>query len=137
MNKNLFILLVAILSFGFTQAQTTTKREHVVKDVKAQAVGAQRGASKIVNDVPTTDIALPPSESCGGCYSKATFDNYTGYWIKVYVDGDFKGSVEPWGTGSCDILSSWQSWYCETSGGTLSWEGKSDGGSDLWVNLRE
>ena len=26
-------------------------------------------------------------------------DNWTGYWIDIYVDGDYSGTVNPWGEG--------------------------------------
>lgn len=139
MKKNLFVLLIAALSFGFAQAQTTEKKEHVIRDVKSQPVSAERGASKIVKDVPTTDVPVPQPDVCVNCNAcNFTFDNWTGYWIKVYVDGQFKGYLEPWGSGTAFVReNSNGTWYCETAGGTLCWEGKNYCGLDEQINLRE
>lgn len=138
MRKKIFMLLVAALSFGVANAQDGGKKEHVIKDVKATKMAGARGKDKIKNDVPTTDVAAPKAAERGSASEcHLTFDNYTGYWVKVYVDGNFKGYVEPWKTGEVYVYGGWTSWYCETAGGTLYWENSGDCYSDWWVNLRD
>src|ERR1044071_9140071 len=137
MKKHLFMLLIAVLSFGVANAQNG-KKEHVIKDVKATKMVAGTRGSKVKTDVPTTDVAAPAPTNRGtadDCH--LTFDNYTGYWIKIYVDGNYKGMVEPWGTGEVWVFGGWTSWYCETAGGTFYWENSGDFFCDCWVNLRE
>lgn len=138
MKKHLFMLLIAVLSFGVANAQSGAKKEHVIKDVKATKMAGARGKDKIKTDVPTTDVAAPkPAERGSVSECHLTFDNYTGYWIKIYVDGNFKGYVEPWGTGEVWVYGGWTSWYAESAGGTYYWENSGDCYSDWWVNLRE
>ena len=132
------MLLVAVLSFGFANAQNGNgKKEHVIKDVKATKMTGERGAGKIKNGIPTTDVIVAePTNRGAGSYCYLTFDNYTGYSINVYVDGNYKGWIEPWGKGDVTVYGGWTSWYCESSGGGYYWENSGDCFSDWYVNLR-
>lgn len=140
MRKYIFMLLVAVLSFGFAaHAQDApAKKEHVVKDVKATKMTGERGKEKIKNDVPTTDVPTPqPAERGTANECRLTFDNYTPYWVKVFVDGNFKGYIEPWGAHQVSVANGWSTWYAETAGKTYYWENSGDCQSDWWVNLRQ
>lgn len=138
MSKAILVLIAFCFSLGALYAQGDQKKEHVVKDVVATKIQGERGKDKIKSDVPTTDVAAPTNDGCGGCYDcMLVFDNYTGYWINVYVDGVFKGIIEPYGTGNVRVVADWTSWYCETAGSTLSWEDKGDCSAEWWIKLRE
>lgn len=100
MNKSILVLITFFFSLGAVYAQGEVKKEHVVKDVVATKIAGERGNDKIKSDIPVTDVAAPTNDGCGGCYDcTLVFDNYTGYWVNVYVNGVFKGVIEPWGTG--------------------------------------
>ncbi len=139
MKKQVLTFVIALLSFGFADAQNPNgKKEHVIKDVKATKMVGVRGPGKVKNDVPTTDVVLPaPTNRGSGSECLLTFDNFTGFWIKVYVDGNFKRYVEPWRTGEVTVYGGWTTWYCETTGGNMSWENSGDCYLDWWINLRE
>ncbi len=136
MRKNLFMLLIAVLSFGFANAQTNGKREHVIKDVKATKMvpGSTRGSTKAK---PTTDVIVEaPTNRGSGSYCYLTFDNYTGYNIDIWVDGNYKGWVEAWGKGDVTVYGGYTSWYAESAGGGYSWSNSGDCFSDWYINLR-
>ena len=56
------------------------------------------------------------------------FDNYTGYFIEVYIDGIYRGTVGEWGTLYVTVKGGYTKVYAITTGGTKEW--KADGNCD-------
>jgi len=58
-------------------------------------------------NAPNANAAAPPSKGgsarAGVC--EIHVDNRTGLYIKIYVDGDFQGTVGPWGDVAAYALS--------------------------------
>jgi hypothetical protein len=48
-------------------------------------------------------------------------DNYTGYTIDVYIDGDYKGTLPPWEKQYTWAIAGKTKLYAITVGGTYSW----------------
>lgn len=116
MKKIIFLALMAFLIAQVGFAQKTP----VAKEVKATKVEKSRGANpNIKTDMPTTD-KLTVKERGDNCSVK--FDNWTGYVIKVYVDGDFKGVVDAYGSGWVVVAGGYTTIYCVTVGGTYEWK---------------
>ncbi len=106
--------LVTILSTGTSYAQTKKPI-----GMAGKAVAASRGANpNIKGDIPKTDA--PKSKSRSAACS-ITLDNYTGYYIKVYVDGYYKGTLDAYGKGTVVVSDGYKTVYCVTVGGTKEW----------------
>ncbi len=126
------VLCVASLCYG---QDDRGKKEHAAVNVPAVKTENSRGATKIIHDVPSTDsVVAPPCDTCYECH--ITFDNYTGYAIDIYIDGNYKGWVEPWGKGEVWGHPGF-TWYAESAGGGYSWTNNMDCCAyEWWVNLR-
>lgn len=72
--------------------------------------------------LPTTDVAAPkPDTRAALCC--LNFDNWTGYTLYVWVDGNYKGTVSSWDEGRVCVGDGWTTYYVRTAGGTYEWEG--------------
>ncbi len=120
MKKIIFVALTCMLSFGIlstTTANAQAKDKKVMK-LSGQKMSKSRGADpNIKQDRPTSDVAQEKAR--GTC--SVNFINYTGYTINVYVDGYFKGTLSPYGSGNVTVGSGYTKIYCVTAGGTYSW----------------
>ena len=75
--------------------------------VKAQFMENSRGVDEniksdsAINDrdnLPLAPMSKGGDKSRGaGFYTTVIVDNHTPYWIKIYEEGDYKGTVAPWG----------------------------------------
>lgn len=76
-------------------------------------------------DAPATDVELAkPSKERGSC--TVAFTNNTGYYVKIYVDGSYKGTLSPYESGSVTVYSGYTTIYCITTGGTYDWSAAGD-----------
>lgn len=121
------ILLFAVLFTLSMSAQAQAKKKVVTVSVKGKAVEKSRGAnSNIKMDMPTTDKPVAKSR---GADCSVMFDNYTGLFIKIYVDGSYRGTLDAFGKGSVTVNSGYTTIYCISAGGTREWsaDGNCDG----------
>lgn len=135
MKNYLFLSFLLFFTSLHLSAQSTGKREHVVQDVKATKVAGARGAVTGLGTVPATDSAAAYAECDCGC--DVVFDNYTGYWINIYVDSVFKGTLEPYAQGTLWVNPGSKSWYAETTGGTYYWKGNQNCADAWWIKFWE
>lgn len=120
--KKLILSTFAVAMFLtiFALSADVQAQERTPKSVKSKTVSKSRGANpNIKQDVPTTDKVVAKSRSAS-CV--ITLDNYTGYYIKVYVDGNYKGTLDAWGGGTVTVGNGFTTVYCVTVGGTKEWE---------------
>jgi hypothetical protein len=90
--------------------------------VSKNKVESMRGTNpNIKSEAPSTDVEMAkPSKSRGSC--TIGFVNNTGYYVKVYVDGTYKGTLAPYESGSVTVYDGYTSIYCITTGGTYDWK---------------
>ncbi|GAB3515448.1 hypothetical protein GCM10027442_31290 [Emticicia fontis] len=118
----MFLLLTGALSFS-TSAQTKPSKS---VEVTGKAVAKARGANPNIKvDLPTVDNPVPKPPKSRGDLCIVKFDNWTGLYIKVYVDGYYKGILDPWDKGTVTVESGYTKIYCISTGGTREW--KADG----------
>lgn len=116
MKKVFLTLVIALLAFTVTNAQG--KKEIPVAKQKVEATRGEN--AKIKSDVPSTDVEAPkPSKTRGSC--TVAFTNNTGYYVKIYIDGNYKGTLSPYESGSVTVYSGYTTIYCITTGGTYDW----------------
>ncbi len=116
MKKFFSVILLAFLALQVSFGQSVdTQKKTKVKEVKSVKVEKTRGENpNIKTYAPTTDV--PVAKQRGDC--AINFDNWTGYMINVYVDGNFKGTVDAWGSGWVVVANGYTTVYCITVGGT-------------------
>ncbi|MFM2137985.1 MAG: hypothetical protein RJA57_292, partial [Bacteroidota bacterium] len=96
-----FILIAALVlaGFGFTaQAQKPDLKKETIESKPQTAPDAKVASlQRPVNDKAKP---APPAESRGDAYgpdySDVVVDNWTGYYIDIYVNGNYRGTVSPY-----------------------------------------
>jgi hypothetical protein len=107
-------MVVLISNSSFAQAQGNK----IVKKLTAQSVDVNRGENpNIKSERPTDDKVAEKSRDNCSIY----FDNYTGYYISIYVDGKYKGELAPYGSGTVVVGEGYTTIYCITAGKTKEW----------------
>jgi len=130
--KLILILLITTLLITNSYAQGQKK----TVDVKGNKVEKARGANPNIKvDVPTTDKPVPKPEKARGEYCSVVFNNNTGYYINIYVDGYYKGTLAPWDRGSVTVYAGYKTIYCITTGGTRDWAAAGECSTTYIYNL--
>ncbi|PLW93454.1 MAG: hypothetical protein C0592_06105 [Marinilabiliales bacterium] len=135
MKRNLLIfsMLLAFIFAGALNVQAQSQKTVIKEEVSARGNNPDLKQTDICN---MPDVERPDPTATRGSYCELTFDNYTGYYINVWVDGEYRGMLDPWGTGYVTVGSGWTTWYCETSGGTYFWQDKGSCNGEQWWNLK-
>ncbi|SNR63090.1 hypothetical protein SAMN06265371_107101 [Lutibacter agarilyticus] len=136
--KKLLLITVLFLMVSFNSF--AQEKETKVVKISGTEVAKTRGENPniktdFVCDAPDVEAPKPPATRGSVC--TINFDNYTGYDIKVYVDGDFKGWVSPWDEGAVTVYSGYTTVYCITAGGSYEWSAKGDCDSYFNYELRK
>lgn len=100
------LLVVSMLGALLVSAQTSKRKAPKAIELKAQkstARGADDPNIKDDNQANDPNAKIPAPEAKGGPKSRAgsacevRLDNRTNYTIKIYIDGKYRGTVEPYG----------------------------------------
>jgi hypothetical protein len=120
------LLLIVLFFFGATLSTDTFAQEKKTVKVTAGEVKNKDENPNIKSKAPSTDDNPAPKPK--GALCQIDFTNYTGYYVDIYVNGYYKGTVSPWGQYPVDVYAGYTSIYCITAGGTLEWsnEGSCD-----------
>ncbi|MBB2144614.1 hypothetical protein GM921_03900 [Pedobacter sp. LMG 31464] len=114
------ICIVALFIGIDTFAQTNKTVE-----IKSTAVAKFRGSNpKIKVDMPTNDSKPIVKARGSGCTIQ--FENYTGLYIKVYVNGYYKGTMDAWGKAKVVTNNGYETVYLVSVGGTREWNTSGD-----------
>lgn len=110
----MFVIACMMLVFN----TTASAQKKITVKVESQAVDANRGSNpKIKSEAPTTDVK--EEKSRGTC--SVFFDNYSGLYVKVYVDGYYRGTLSPYGSFTVNVADGYTEIYCISTGGTRDW----------------
>ena len=120
--------MIAFMAVAFSTMDASAQKK---VDVTSTAVPKTRGKGVNPNikvDAPTSD-EKPVAKSRGAACT-VKFDNYTGLYIKVYVDGNYKGTLDAWGAGTVTVAGGYTKIYAVSVGGTREWNasGNCEGG---------
>ncbi|MES2386643.1 MAG: hypothetical protein V4543_01475 [Bacteroidota bacterium] len=129
--------LVFVLSIGIafnSPAQTGNHQKKAIKTTQAtkKLSTAESKASK-KSSLPTTDTEIGKGKK-RDC--QLDFDSYVGYYINIYTDGHFQGTISPYGRSSVYPFDGYTAWYAETAGGTYFWNGNSNCNEDNHIKLQ-
>ncbi|MGB5030323.1 MAG: hypothetical protein WBO38_17610 [Chitinophagaceae bacterium] len=114
-------LILSTIAAGFMLlafSATASAQKKINVKVESKAVDANRGSNpKIKSEAPTTDVVEAKSRSTCSVY----FDNYSGLYVKVYVDGYYRGTLSPYGSFTVNVADGYTEIYCISTGGTRDW----------------
>ncbi len=125
------ILLLAVVFVAATLLNVSTlfaqqqKKEVIVKAVKVEKTRGEN--PNIKQERPATDVAAPKPDKSRGETCIIGFENFTGYYIDVYVDGIYRGTMAPWeAERRVTLYSGYKSIYCITAGKTMEFKDAGD-----------
>jgi len=123
--KTIRILIIAVIATAFIHGSTFSQTKKTInKTVTSKAYQAARGQDpNIKSEAPTEDKKLEKSRGAYTC--TIYFDNYSGLYVNVYVDGDFMGTVSPYGSLTV-YATNYTTIYCVSAGGTRYWSDSGD-----------
>ena len=128
MKAKITMLLIVGAAFFFVNqlnAQTLISGTKVVKS---------RGVSEYV--IPSGDVSIErPALSRGGCV--VNFDNWTGYYIDVWVDKVYKGRLNPWEDSQLILSEDYTEVFCRTMGETYQWQSEGACNEEFQLKLEE
>ena len=134
------LLFIAILLFGISFNSFAQKKATKVVAVVSKKVEKSRGTNPNIKkdfNCNAPDVAVAKPAKSRGDYCGINIDNWTGYYVKVYVDGDFYGWVSPWEEGKVTVYAGYTSVYCITAGGSLEWKASGNCESDYEYKISE
>lgn len=131
MKRSLLIAAIAMFAMSTTSTSANAQKAKKQVTVKSRAVDKSRGANpNIKGEMPTDDQKASKSRST--CY--VTFNNYTGYYVKMYVNGYYMGTLYPYAKNyTVSAPDGYTTVYCITAGGTRDWA--ADGECTKWYTF--
>jgi hypothetical protein len=118
--KKVVFLLVAVIAFSFvTNTAKAQGGQRKKVPVYAQPVTEQK-------DLPGPDASPRAKKTRGYCY--AYFDNFTGQYVDIWVEGIYQGRLSPYATSvriDVWVPGNWTKWYAETTDKSLYWSNSS------------
>lgn len=100
--------------------------------INGNKVVKSRGVSEYV--IPSGDVAIAkPVISRGGCVVK--FDNWTGYYIDLWVDKVYKGRLNPWENSQLVLPEGYAEVYCRSMGETYQWQSSGECNEEFLLKL--
>ncbi|MCK9255631.1 MAG: hypothetical protein GX793_01660 [Bacteroidales bacterium] len=124
------ITFLVLLGAFFFLANTAEAQ----KVINAQKFVKSRGVSEYV--IPSGDLAIEkPALSRGGCLIK--FDNWTGYYVDLWVDKVYKGRLNPWENSQLLLPQGYTEVYCRTMGETYQWQSAGKCNEEFLLKLEE
>jgi hypothetical protein len=125
-----FLFILSLICFIAASIKVTAQPPKIQKVMVAKHVDAAKKAKNpnIKAEEPSTDVEMKkPDANRGSC--TVNLSNSTGYYVKVYIDGNYKGTLAPYESGTVTVYSGYTTVYCITTGGTYDWsaQGNCDG----------
>ncbi len=132
MNRTILAGLAVIALAGAVAFAAEKKAKEVVVEAKAQKPRGEGADANVKsgpgkND-PTKKVPAPAAkggEKKRGGACGVIADNYTPWIIQVYIDGDYQGTVAPWGDLDLLAIAGWPTnAYARadfTDGSTITW----------------
>lgn len=125
--KTKITMLLVVGAFFFIS--NVVNAQQVLNGTK---VVKSRGVSEYV--IPTGDVAIEkPVLSRGGCVVK--FDNWTGYYIDLWVDKVYKGRLNPWENSQLVLPEGYTEVFCRTLGETYQWQSSGECNEEFLLKL--
>jgi hypothetical protein len=120
MSRILPILLFTCFLGVSLISKAQTKNPVILKARNVDTATKARNPN-IKTDNPLTDVEIkkPDLVRGGGC--SIDFSNSTGYYIKIYVDGNYQCTLDPYESVTLRTRKNYITIYCITVGETYDW----------------
>lgn len=118
------LLFIATAVLGLTLASYSEASAQKAPTKKVKVIAKESGGEDL--QLPTEDKARDKNTKRGSCY--VWFDNYTGYYVDIWVEGYYQGRLAPYATSvRIDVWTpgDWTKWTAKTAGGTYYWTNSS------------
>jgi hypothetical protein len=127
--KKLMMAAAAIICFVLVAGTVNAQDFKDGMKFKSRDVEKTRDGSNanIIYRIPATDetgVAGPVAKGGtdkGDCGCQLTFDNYTEWYVEIYIDGASQGIVGPWQKNLVTVNSGKRKVYMITAGGSKEW----------------
>jgi hypothetical protein len=117
MKKTLLSIFAATCMLLAFSTSSSAQKQIKVK-LTSRTVDVNRGSNpNIKAEAPTTDTKQGKPRGVCSVY----FDNYSGLYVKVYVDGYYQGTLSPYGSFTVNVADGYTEIYCISTGGTRDW----------------
>jgi len=99
MKKHLFLFVaLLVIGLGFTanaQVKPKLKKQSISANAQSTPTTEVDGLQKAMN-MKNSPVMKDRGDVYGPNYSDVVIDNWTGYYIDIYVDNSYRGTVSPW-----------------------------------------
>lgn len=100
------IFSLVLVDLGFAQNESDTTYA-----VTARGVDDDKNEIKEeMSNLPDADVTAPEYKKEGkdsrGALNYTSFDNYTPWYVRCYIDGVYQGTMSPWGSYSVRLPTS-------------------------------
>jgi hypothetical protein len=120
MKKVMLMAAIFGLSLGIQQSFAQEAKDKTKTEKKKVAVtGTTTAPAGKTLSVPSEDKPLVKNKKRGYCYMY--MDNYTGYYVDIWVEDQYMGRLSPYATSvrfDIWVPGSWTHWYAKSAGGT-------------------
>lgn len=116
-------VMMSLAVIGFTM-MFHTKAAAQAPQKKKVVLEAQQVTEK--KDLPGPDGTPRQKKTRGYCY--VYFDNFTGNYVDIWVEGIYQGRLSPYATSvriDVWVPGNWTKWYAQTTDGALYWSNSS------------
>jgi hypothetical protein len=123
MKKLILIALVAFLGSMITPTTVNAQaKEKKSVEEKAKVYEKTRGADANIRTAkPSDDTKAPKIEKSRGELCYIYVNNYSGYAVDVYIDGDWMGTIAAYATAYTYAYPGSTKAYGKSIGGTMVW----------------
>jgi hypothetical protein len=117
MKKYLCMAFVCLLTIAVFHTPAMAQNHQPGKKIVKVAGKKGKMANQIKTDKPMADQKMVKAKTHCSVY----FNNYSGLFVNVYMDGIFWGTVSPYGGMTVAPGHGYSTIYCESTGGLWSW----------------
>lgn len=133
MKKLLLAACFGLFAMSVTNVASAQDKPKQTKELKAS--NATRGASDIKEDRNANDSERKKPDAKRGGACSISFTNNTFYAVDIYVDGNYKGSLGSYGSGSVSVYGGYTSVYCVSAGRTKEWRTSANCNASWYLTL--
>jgi hypothetical protein len=116
------VVFPALNEMALATPRAPQAREGVV-ELKSQAAPAAKGQDPNIEtdrgtNSPSTTEPAPPTKGGPrprGLFSKVHIDNHTSWYVDIYLDSRYRGTVPPWGDLYREVISGTTRFYARAS----------------------
>ncbi len=118
------ILIFALVTLFVASVSAQGQKQKKVIETKGVKIEATRGAdANIKTEKPVGEVIIAKDRGpvYGDNYCDVNLENHSGYYIDIYIDGSYRGTIGPWEAKVSWAIPGKTTLYGKSTGGTVSW----------------